>query len=225
MKVLRTAAGLLVATAISLAAAAPAIALEEEESVVPPENSAVNQYTEAFPTARGEKEARNGGGRHVSTGKVLGSTNVKKLEKHGSAGRATAKFAADTAPRAVHSPATGSGGGQSHSGQAGAVGPGGGSQGGGGGGTAGGGTGGGNPASGGSGGGGHGKAPSPSTPPGPTAAAHPAQADGSSGLSEVLSRATGSTSGGGMGIFLPLLIVAAIAWAIAYSVRQRRTVS
>jgi hypothetical protein len=221
MKALRTAAGLLVATAISLAASAPAMALEEEESTVPPENSAVNQYTEAFPTARGEKEARSGGGRHVSTAKVLGSTNAKKLEKHGSAGRATAKFAADTAPRAVHSAATGSGsGGRGHSGQAGAVSPGGGSQGGGGGGT-----GGGNPASGGSGGGQHGKAPSPSTPPGPTAAAHPAQADGSSGLSEVLSRATGSTSGGGMGIFLPLLIVAAIAWAIAYSVRQRRTVS
>jgi hypothetical protein len=217
MKALRTAAGLLSLIAISLIAAAPAMAEgEEEEPVVPSENSAVNQYTEAFPTAGGEKEARSESGRHISTGRVLGSANAKKLEKHGAAGRATANFAAHTAPRTVNSQASENGGNE-HSGQAGAVAPGGGSQGGGG-------AGGGGSATGG-GSGSAGQAAPPSTSPGPAAAAPQAHADGSSGISEVLSRATGGSGGGGMGIFLPLLIVAAIAWAIAYSVRQRRPVS
>lgn len=46
---------------------------------------------------------------------------------------------------------------------------------------------------------------------------------GSSGFGEVLSQATGSTSGQ-MGIFLPLVLVAALLWALAYAWRQRQPV-
>ncbi|MFN8163868.1 MAG: hypothetical protein U0R26_08560 [Solirubrobacterales bacterium] len=44
---------------------------------------------------------------------------------------------------------------------------------------------------------------------------------GSSGFGEVLSQATGSTSGQ-MGIFLPLVLVAALLWGLAYAWRQRQ---
>ncbi len=208
MKALKTAAGLVSATAISLFAVAPAMALEEQVPV-PPENSAVNQYTEAFPTAGGDREAHNHQGRNVSPGKVIGAKNAKKLDQRGAAGRATAKFAADTAPHPTPGQGTAvvvitkdnQGPGQSTN-------------------------------SGGNSGGGGGQ---PTDQSGnntseqgagsarvvTTPAAH---AEGSSGLSEVLSSATGG-SGDGMGLFLPLLIIAAIAWAIAYTVRQRRPVS
>jgi hypothetical protein len=46
--------------------------------------------------------------------------------------------------------------------------------------------------------------------------------DGSSGLGEVIGEATGSSSSGGPGFLLPLAIVAAIAWALAYLRRRRR---
>ena len=45
---------------------------------------------------------------------------------------------------------------------------------------------------------------------------------GSSGLSEVLGQATGSSSSGEMGLLLPLVIVAAVLGAIAYAVARRR---
>lgn len=44
---------------------------------------------------------------------------------------------------------------------------------------------------------------------------------GSPGFGEVLSQATGSTSGQ-MGIFLPLVLVAALLWALAYAWRHRQ---
>jgi hypothetical protein len=49
------------------------------------------------------------------------------------------------------------------------------------------------------------------------------QPSGSSGLGEVLGQATGSTSSGKMGLFLPLAIVATLFGAIAYAARRRRT--
>jgi len=47
------------------------------------------------------------------------------------------------------------------------------------------------------------------------------QPSGSSGLGQVLGQATGTDSGR-LGLWLPLLIVATIAWALAYAWRQRR---
>lgn len=44
----------------------------------------------------------------------------------------------------------------------------------------------------------------------------------SSGLSEVLSQATGLSSSGGMGLLLPLIILGAIAWSLSYLLRQRK---
>src|SRR5262245_20501085 len=76
------------------------MALEGGETV-PPENSAVNQYTEAFPTAGGDREAHGQRGKNLSPGKVIGAANAKKLNEQGAAGRATAKLAADTAPRGI----------------------------------------------------------------------------------------------------------------------------
>jgi hypothetical protein len=206
----------LLGATLALSIAVPA-AMAEEEVVVPPANSAVNQYTEAFPTAGGDKEAHNQKGRDVAAGKVIGAKNARKLDQHGADGRAAARFAADTAPNPVGAGATAAGQGGGNAEVVVTSGDGnGGNQGGGGAQS---GAGGGNAQTGQS-------APNPATGSAPQQSVHTAEADGSSGLSEVLSRATGSSgSGGGMGIFLPLLILAAIAWAIAYTVRQRRPVS
>jgi len=201
MKTPRKASGLLHAAAIAIVATSPAAA--QEEPLVPPENSAVNQYTEAFPTAGGDKDAhdRNGGNRPPK--RVLGESNARKLHEQGPAGRATAKLAAETAPqvevedttvtiRETDEAEVDAAGGSTP------------------------------PRGGGDSGGGQGRrarqgggAVSPQVVV--------AEPEGSSGLSEVISRATGSSAtGGGMGIFLPLLILATIAWAFAYLARHRR---
>lgn len=60
-------------------------------------------------------------------------------------------------------------------------------------------------------------------PPGRASRAADAnQPSGSSGLGEVIAQATGASSSGELGIALPLLILGAIAWAIAYLLRQHR---
>lgn len=43
-----------------------------------------------------------------------------------------------------------------------------------------------------------------------------------SGLGEVIAQATGTSSSGGLGLFLPLLIVATLAWAGWFALRHRR---
>jgi hypothetical protein len=48
---------------------------------------------------------------------------------------------------------------------------------------------------------------------------------GSSGLGEVLGQATGSSSSGQLGLLLPLVVIGAIAWALAFFWRQRRRVA
>jgi hypothetical protein len=45
---------------------------------------------------------------------------------------------------------------------------------------------------------------------------------GGSGLGEVLGQASGASASGGFAPFLPLAIVAAVVWSLAYLVRQRR---
>lgn len=65
------------------------------ERVIPPDNSAVNQYTETFPTTGGDatddRDPR-------SPQKVLGGGNADRLESLGPDGRAAAELATKTAP-------------------------------------------------------------------------------------------------------------------------------
>ena len=176
------------------------------ESVVPPGNSAATQYTETFPTTGGNAEVNgsiNGGGNSPKGGgrspsKVLGSHTANQLESHGQEGRTVATLATESAPE----------GGGEGGGVGGGSGKGGGSNGGQ---AAKGGSGSGAPSGGSVGGA---QAVSGST----LSAAAPA---GSSGLSEVLSHATGSSSGE-MGIFLPLVLLAAPLCALAYAWRRRQ---
>lgn len=200
--------------ALSLALPASAMGEEEAASVVPPENSAATQYTEALPTAGGDKEA-HGGGRKPSPAKVLGAENAKRLESRGKEGREVAQIVAETAPAPAQSAGTSPSRESSpeptednqakeDGGQEGAAG---------------------------------GKLDIGSGPPsGPEAparsrgpAAQPANPptelpDGSSGLGEVIAEATGSSSSGQLGALLPLAIIATIAWSLGYFWRQRRPV-
>lgn len=66
------------------------------QTVIPPGNSAVNQYTQTFPTAGGNSPTQNRGSR--SPAKVLGGRNAQRLDAKGPAGRAAASLAAATAP-------------------------------------------------------------------------------------------------------------------------------
>ncbi|HEX9967033.1 MAG TPA: hypothetical protein VGB06_03710, partial [Solirubrobacterales bacterium] len=179
-----------------LGAASPAFG-EEEESLVPPGNSAVNQYTESYPTTRGNKtiHAPKGSGgqqKERSPKEVLGSRNSKRLEQHGSDGQAVAELATETAPATTASGGGGGGGGSTD----------------------------GTPAGTGSGAAqenGQAKA-------GGGASHDSARPDpgGSSAFSEVVGEATGSSSSDGLGVVLPLLILAAVLWALLYAWRHRR---
>lgn len=197
MKTLRK--GILpLALATALALAPAAAGQEPEAEVVPPENSAVTQYTEPFPTAGGNRNAHEHEGRDASPDKVLGSRNANRLEREGNAGRAVAELAADTAP-APAVPVAGEDEGETAA--AGGAGKGG--------------------SDGGSGSAAKAAGSAPSDPR--PAAVELAAADGSSGLGSVLARAFGGSPSGGAGFLLPLLILATILWAAAYLSRQRQT--
>lgn len=188
----------LAALLVMLAAAAPAVA----EPVVPPENSAANQYTESYPTGGGGRNAYAEGD-EISPGAVLGKRNAEKLDKHGEEGRAVAELAAETAPVLPpeatdtesddSSQASGGGGGKNGDG------------------------------------GGNGKAQPVDQGPA-TSGNQPAQTnsfaddssvEGSSGFGEVLGQAFG-TSSGGMGLLLPLMLIAIAIWAFVVAGRQRQ---
>lgn len=186
----------LVALAAALVSASPA--LGEEGELLPPGNSAANQYTEAFPTARGGRDPEQGEGkpRQGSSLKALGTRNVRKLEAEGPEGRAAAEVAAATAPVTVDVEED---------------------------------------------------APEPTEPrrdakPAASDKPHrkakqPAETtettavvvtntdvdppDGSSGLSEVLGQATGSSASGGLGLWLPLMIVGVLGWAAGFAWSRR----
>jgi hypothetical protein len=187
MKTLRT-ASVLPATVIALLALPP---IAGAQYVVPPDNSAVNQYTEVVPTAGGGQDTDRHGGGNRSPAEVLGAGNARRLGSQGSQGREAAEVATATAPdvSASRSPATGIPDAAKH--EQGGKGdtPGGGVE------TA-----------------------SPGIP------SPPSDPSGSSGLGEVLAQATGSSSSGEMGLFLPLVILAALAWSIGYFWRQHRRV-
>jgi hypothetical protein len=199
-------------TAATALAAAPLAAAEEAEPVVPPGNSAVNQYTETFPTAGGDKDVNKGrtGGKR-SPGKVLGTRNAQRLEEHGPEGRAVAEVAAETAPSVPdRQPASDTGEDSEDAGAA--AGRSGGGKGDGGGGNQ------------------NRKGASAGKPapqradgvhkPAPSPPSGAGEVDGSSGLGEILAQATGSTSSGEMGLLLPLIVLAAIAWSVAFVARR-----
>jgi hypothetical protein len=123
----------------------------------------------------------------VTPAQALGAKNAHRLESTGPAGKAAANLAAATSPTATI-------GGHNPAGQSGGQGPGG--QGGG-------------PGSGGQG-----------SQGGETAgggeAGHGSRPSGSSGLSEVLGQATGSSGSGNLGLWLPIILLAALVGAIAY---------
>ena len=71
------------------------------QSVLPPENSGANQYTETFPGASGNRPTGKLGNGGRSLAKVLGKTNAARLGALGPAGQAAAQLAAGGAPEAV----------------------------------------------------------------------------------------------------------------------------
>jgi hypothetical protein len=203
MKFAVTAAiGALVA-ALALPAAAGA------EYYVPPGNSAVNQYTESFPSAGGESGGKK---RHAATpAEAIGAGNAKRLKSKGADGHAAAEVAAETAPSnlvestppAAPTPDREGDSGNEGDGQA---------AGGTGGGTGGGGNGGG-PAN------QTGQGNAPDQGGGAPATSSAERGGGSSGLGSVLGQATGLGSGGNLGLWLPLAILAAIGAGAWYRLR------
>jgi hypothetical protein len=174
-------------------------------ALVPPGNSAVNQYTETFPTSEGEEQSSLEKEKGVTPGQVLGAGKAHQLEDKGAAGKAVAQFTAETAP----SSSSDSGDGES--------------------------TAGGN----GSGdGNGKGKTPQKQGGKGPdgngeegessggggaanTGSGGSSGSSGSSGFGEIVSQATG-TSSGSVGLWLPLILIAVIAWSAVYAWRNRQ---
>ncbi|HEX6666442.1 MAG TPA: hypothetical protein VF081_07595 [Solirubrobacterales bacterium] len=200
MKALNTALGPL-AAAIAVFAF-PLVA--QAEYLVPPGNSAATQYTEAVPTAGGPKAG--GKPKHNNQAqtpdKVLGAHNVKRLEAEGPQGQAAAEVAAATAPSTVapaapptsqHEDGQAAGQGASKNGSPG-----------------------GDTASGGSGTSNGGTVEDRGGQPAVQAAG------GSSGLGEVIGQATGSSSSGQLGLLLPLIVLATLAWAVAFVLRRHR---
>jgi hypothetical protein len=187
---------LLVSLALVGLAALPAGA--GAAAYVPPGNSAANQYTEAFPTSGGNAETKGKG--KVTARDVLGAANAKELEAEGKQGREAAEVVAATAPPAA---AAGEGGEGATAGGAEKSGPSGAGSGG---------------QAGGDGGASAGNTDSGSGP----GSAVARDEGGSSGFSEVLGQATGSTSSGGTGLLLPLVILASVIWALAFFLRRRR---
>jgi hypothetical protein len=191
---------ILFALAASLALLAlPAVA--SAEYFIPDNNSAVNQYTEGIPTGGGEKSAKGAGEKEVRPAQTIGAKNTKKLEQEGGQeGREVAEVAAETAPPEVviadeTEPADAGNKDQ--------------------------------PAAKGDGKKNAGKAPNgqgDSTNTEDNEVVTPVATgdgpSGSGGFGEILAAATGG-SDGGIGLLLPLVIVAAIAWGVGYAWRKR----
>jgi hypothetical protein len=199
MKASKTGLGLLATIAIL---AVPAVA--HAEYLVPPGNSAATQYTEAVPTAGGPKATDpSSQGKHQSPSKVLGGRNAERLDAQGPEGRAAAEVAAETAPVAIV-PAGSEGAAQTKhpsTSQPGTNGTG---------------SGGGSGANG---------EPDNSGSVAPVRTATLTSQEipeGSSGLGEVLAQATGSSDSGQLGLLLPLIVLGAIAWSVAYVLRRRK---
>lgn len=163
-------------------------------SVVPPGNGAATQYTEAFPTSGGNAVRGVGidGGNagDPTPARVLGKGNAKKLESEGQAGTETARVAAETAPS---QPADST---ELRADTA---------------------TGG---VSGQAGGKGGVDSAGDGSPPRQSRSVASDSGEGSSGLSQVIGQATGSSSGEA-GLLLPLVLLAAVIGSLAYAWRRR----
>lgn len=165
------------------------------EPVVPPENSAATQYTEAIPTGGGQKDTGKAGDRGKrSPAVVLGSRKAKKLEAEGREGREVAEVVAATAPSSepapqpAPEPAVSDGGdGESSAGPA-------------------------------------ARKPEPPSggPPAAPAERRLEIPSGSSGPGEVLAQATGSSSTGALGGLLTLIVLGTAFWALAFLWQQRQ---
>lgn len=182
-------------TAIGLLATAIVVAAlpagAAAEYFVPPGNSAATQYTETLPTAGGHRDSEKTGKGNRSPVDVLGKRNAQRLRQQGAEGRQVAEVVAATAP-ATEAEAEAQ------------------------------------PAPPVERGGDDGPSDEPRTSDGrePDEAATGAARggpgpSGSSGLQEVLAQATGVSSSGQLGPLLPLAIVAAAAWALAFLLRKR----
>jgi hypothetical protein len=131
---------------------------------------------------------------------VLGSHTAGELEAHGQEGHTIAQLATEAAPTTAADGGGANAGQPGHKGGKGAPGSGG-------------------SGNGGSGNGGTGSGGS-SSGGGVSGAESLTAPDGSSGLSEVLGHATGSSSGE-MGVFLPLVLLAVPLLALLYAWRRR----
>jgi hypothetical protein len=197
----RLAFGLCIAAAIATSTLAATAHAASTPAVVPPENSAAAQYTEAVPTAGGDKPTGGGAGGHRSPAKILGSHNAHKLNAQGKSGHEVAEVVAATAPEtSPGEPQVAAGASPSETSAS---------------------------ARGGAGAtrhthGEHAKGQSVGSGPAPQKVPLTELPNGSSGLGEVLAAATGSTSEGQLGALLPLAIAASIAWSLTYLWRQRR---
>jgi hypothetical protein len=170
------------------------------EAYVPPGNSAATQYTEAVPTAGGPKATSHPkGGKSRTPDRVLGTHKTAKLDAQGAQGRAAAEVAALTAPSTVGAkteanaaPGHGTAAHKDTQTGSGGVQPGSGS--------------------------GSGDLSQSAS------SGHPPQAvsGGSSAVGEVADQATGSSSSGQLGVWLPLLIAAVVIWSGAYVLRRQR---
>ncbi|HEU4737859.1 MAG TPA: hypothetical protein VFS54_02120 [Solirubrobacterales bacterium] len=197
---------ILAIAAASAVAALSLPAVAAAEYYVPPANSAANQYTESFPGAGGES---SGKGKKVTPGAALGAGNAEKLEKKGSAGKATAELAAETAPPQLVDQGSNGGEGTGEAddnGQTGGKSSEGGEDE----------SGSGVPATGGGGSNGG----SSGSRGGTGAEANVQQPQGSSGVGKVLGQATG-VSDGDLGLWLPLVIVLTLIGSVAYWARAR----
>lgn len=173
--------------------------------IVPPGNSAVNQYTETFPTSEGEEQSSLEKKKGVTPNEVLGAGNTKKLDDKGATGKAVAQFTAETAPTTSSDAGSdGSSGGDGGNGKS--DGGGKGKQ----------------PNSGGNGqNGGPEEEESSANPGGGSAGSGGSGPSGSSGFGEIASQATGTASDS-IGLWLPLLLIAVVVWSGFYVWRNRQ---
>jgi hypothetical protein len=195
---------MLLLTALTVLACALPASIAAAE-LVPPGNSAVNQYTETFPTSKGEEIEKGDKKSGATPNQVLGAGKAHKLEDKGTAGKAVADFTAETAPTTSSDSGSGSdenagndNGGNKGKGDGKGTKPATGDKGG---------NGNGEQQEGSAGGGG-----SASTGGGPS---------GSSGVGEIASQATGTASDS-IGLWLPLILIAVVIWSAAYVWRNRQ---
>lgn len=172
--------------------------------LVPPGNSAVNQYTETFPTSKGEEIETGGKKSGATPNQVLGAGKAHNLEDKGTAGKAVAEFTAETAPTTGSGSGSGENAGDDQGGNKGKdKGDGKGNK----------------PDSGDKGGNGNGQQQEIST--GAGGYANGGGPSGSSGVGEIASQATGTASDS-VGLWLPLILIAVVIWSAGYVWRNRQ---